>query len=789
MQNPGEPEPQFMGLDASSSARSSDVQNTPAQQLLITLESISDAFFSLDHDWRFTYLNPQATNLLNQRSEDLIGKKIWEAFPEAVGTVFEQEYRRAIADQMTASFESFYPPLNAWYSVRAYPTPSGLAVYFQNVTERKQTEANLAQTNSILRSVVDGTADVVFVKDLHGRYVVANPAAAKWLDTTVEAMLGQTDLELFPSEAFQRIQQIDRQVMETGDSIVYEGAVPKQGTLRSLLTAKYPWRDADGTILGVIGISRDISDRKQNEEVLRRSEERYRSPFELIDEGFCIIEMLFDEHDRPIDYRFLEINPAFARHTGLEQALGKTARQLLPNLEEHWFEIYGNVALTGEPYRFEQGSEVMNRWFDVFAFRFGQPEQRKVAIRFKDISERVRAEAERDRVLERERVARTEAEQANRIKDEFLAVLSHELRSPLNPILGWTKLLQSGRLDAAKTEEALSTIERNAKLQSQLIEDLLDISRIMRGKLSLNSEPTDLALVISAAAETVRLAAEAKQIQIEMSLASKVPLISGDPGRLQQVVWNLLSNAVKFTPDHGRIDIQLTQVGHQARLQVIDTGKGIAPGFLPFVFEYFRQEDGSTTRKFGGLGLGLAIARQIVEMHGGTISASSAGEGKGCTFTVRLPLLHSAHSDPVRSLNATASSPEDLTPLVGIRALIVDDDADARELLTFLLEVNGAIVTTADSAVQALHLIEQSRPDILLSDIGMPDMDGYTLLRTIRQSEQNRSIPAIALTAYAGDLDRQQAIQVGFHHHVTKPIDPDTVTAIVLKLAGKQKTS
>jgi PAS domain S-box-containing protein len=787
MQNPGKPEPQFTGLDASSSARSSHDQHPSAQQLLITLESISDAFFSLDHDWRFTYLNPQATTVLNRRLEDLIGKNIWEVFPEAVGTVFEQEYRRAIVDQMTISFEAFYPPLNAWYSVRAYPTPSGLAVYFQNVTERKQTEANLAQTNSILRSVVEGTVDGVFVKDLHGRYVVASPAAAEWLDITVEAMLGQTDLELLSSEAFQRIQQIDRQVMETGDSIVYEEEVPKQGKLRSLLTAKYPWRDADGTILGVVGISRDISDRKHNE-ALRRSEEHYRSLFELIDEGFCIIKVLFDEYDRPIDYRFVETNSAFERHTGLEQAAGKTARQLLPDLEEHWFEIYGNIALTGEPYRFEQGSDVMNRWFDVFAFRFGQPEQRKVAVRFKDISERVRAEAERDRVLERERAARAEAEQANRIKDEFLAVLSHELRSPLNPILGWTKLLQSGRLNAAKTEEALSTIERNAKLQSQLIEDLLDISRIMRGKLSLNSEPTDLALVISAAAGTVHLAAEAKRIRVEMSLESNLPLISGDPGRLQQVVWNLLSNAVKFTPEQGRIDIQLTQVGHQAQLQVIDTGKGITPDFLPFVFEYFRQEDGSTTRKFGGLGLGLAIARQIVEMHGGTISASSAGEGAGATFTVRLPLLNSATSEPVRSLNSPVSSLDNLTPLVGIRALVVDDDPDARELLTFLLEVNGAIVMTASSAIQALQLIEQSPPDILLSDIGMPDMDGYTLLRTVRQSEGNRSIPAIALTAYAGDLDRQRAIQVGFHHHVTKPIDPDSVVSIVLKLARSQKS-
>lgn len=311
-------------------------------------------------------------------------------------------------------------------------------------------------------------------------------------------------------------------------------------------------------------------------------------------------------------------------------------RQLVPDLEDRWIKIYGQVASAGESARFENCAEAMYRWFDVYACRTGQPEERKVAIVFKDISDRKRIEAEREQLLQREQTAREAAETANRIKDEFLAVLSHELRSPLNPILGWSKLLQRGKLDAAKTTTALATIERNAQLQSQLIEDLLDISRILRGKLSLNVMPVNLSMVISAALETVRLAAEAKSLQIQTTFSPDVGTVIGDAGRLQQVVWNLLSNAVKFTPQGGQITVTLTQTGTHAQLQVTDTGKGINPDFLPYVFDHFRQEDGATTRKFGGLGLGLAIVRQLVELHGGTLAVDSPGVGQGATLYGRL---------------------------------------------------------------------------------------------------------------------------------------------------------
>jgi CheY-like chemotaxis protein len=402
-----------------------------------------------------------------------------------------------------------------------------------------------------------------------------------------------------------------------------------------------------------------------------------------------------------------------------------------------------------------------------------------------DITQRKQTDTEREQLLAREQVAREEAERANRIKDEFLAVLSHELRSPLNPILGWSKLLQQGKLDAARTANALATIERNAKLQVQLIDDLLDISRILRGKLTLNTLPVSLSFVITAAIDTVRLAIDAKAIQLKLALNPAVGPVLGDAARLQQVVWNLLANAAKFTLPGGQITVALTQTKTCAQLQVKDTGKGIHPDFLPFVFEHFRQEDGATTRKFGGLGLGLAIVRQIVEMHGGNVQAESPGEGLGATFTVRLPLAKT------RSKQAqTIRLDPPAVDLKGLQVLVVDDEADMRELAAFVLEQQGAVVITAASAQEALTALERFTPDVLLSDIGMPDMDGYMLMRNVRSraATNGGQIPAIALTAYAGELNQQQALAAGFQQHLAKPIEPMIlIDAIASLLSGSSR--
>jgi signal transduction histidine kinase/CheY-like chemotaxis protein len=400
-----------------------------------------------------------------------------------------------------------------------------------------------------------------------------------------------------------------------------------------------------------------------------------------------------------------------------------------------------------------------------------------------DLIEQRQTAAEREQLLAREQAAREEADLANRIKDEFLAVLSHELRSPLNPILGWTKLLRNGKLNATKTAQALEIIERNAKLQSQLIEDLLDVSRILRGKLSLNMAPVNLASTIKAALETVRLAAEAKSIQIQTVFDPMIGKVLGDTARLQQVIWNLLTNAVKFTPEGGRVEILLQPIGSQAQIQVRDTGKGISPDFLPHVFEYFRQADATTTRTFGGLGLGLAIVRHLVELHGGTVLADSPGEGQGATFTVSLPLIKDKSGKPTAGGNSLPLASES-SPLKGIWVLVVDDDTDSREFIAFVLEQLGAQVSTVASAREALKALERSQPTLLLSDIGMPNMDGYMLMRQIRAMppERGGQILAIALTAYAGEIDRQQALAAGFQHHLAKPVEPNELVKVILNL-------
>lgn len=402
-----------------------------------------------------------------------------------------------------------------------------------------------------------------------------------------------------------------------------------------------------------------------------------------------------------------------------------------------------------------------------------------------------------------------EAQQANRIKDEFLAMLSHELRSPLNPILGWARILQSKQQDDAKTQYALTTIERNAKLQSQLIEDLLDVSRILQGKLSLKVGQVSLPFIINGALETVRLAAEAKAIQIQTIFEPNVGPVLGDSSRLQQVVWNLLSNAIKFTPQGGRVEVHLEQVeagnkqqreGEEkivsapehpstlpsprrfttyAQMTVSDTGKGISASFLPHVFDYFRQADGTTTRQFGGLGLGLAIVRHLIELHGGTIQAHSLGEGQGATFTVKFPVI----ADSKLQNNTSSHSYSDFN-FSNLQVLFVDDDQDSREFTTFLLEQYGAKVTAVESANEALNKLRKAGFDLLISDIGMPGMDGYTLIREVREqsSTPGRKIPAIALTAYAAEADQQKALEAGFQAHITKPIEPEVLVREISRL-------
>ncbi len=423
--------------------------------------------------------------------------------------------------------------------------------------------------------------------------------------------------------------------------------------------------------------------------------------------------------------------------------------------------------------------------------------QRHAAALRQEATERKQAEEERARLLVLEQEARAEAEDANRTKDEFLATLSHELRTPLTSILGWIHLVRSGNLDQASVTRALETIERNAKSQSQLIDDLLDVSRIITGKLHLNIRAIEFSPIIEAAIELVRPLAEAKNITLHTELEpATTTTVSGDPVRLQQVVWNLLTNAVKFTPADGRVDVQLKRTESSVDFKVKDSGMGISSDFLPHIFDRFRQADGTTTRSHGGLGLGLAIVRHLVEQHHGSVEATSDGDGQGAEFTVTLPpaavrfnsngaeqndaLLSAAISD-------NAESPDAANVLYGLRVLVVDDEPDAREVVATVLIQSGAEVRSSGSVGEALEEIEAWQPNLLVSDIGMPGEDGYSLIKKVRalDTKERGGIPAIALTAYASVEDRMRVLSAGFQLHVAKPVEPLQLIEAVARLAGR----
>jgi signal transduction histidine kinase/ActR/RegA family two-component response regulator len=398
---------------------------------------------------------------------------------------------------------------------------------------------------------------------------------------------------------------------------------------------------------------------------------------------------------------------------------------------------------------------------------------------------------------ERERSARTEAERANRTKDEFLAILSHELRTPLSAILGWAHLLARTNLDEEDRRRGVEVIERNARVQGQLIEDLLDMSRVTAGKVRLDMQPVDLARVIDDAIETVQSAMTAKDIRLERVLDPQAGPVRGDPDRLRQVVWNLLSNAVKFTDKGGRVSVLLERIDSHVEITVADTGQGIRPETLPHLFERFRQEDSSTTRRHSGLGLGLAIVRSLVELHGGSVRAESEGPGKGSRFRVMLPLspLQAPQSEkrldghPATSTTHAEGPVADAELLRGVRVLVVDDEWDAGELVRILLERAGAEVTTAASAREALDALSRMKPDILVSDIGMPEEDGISLIRKVRALPDSGGgkVPALALTAFARPDDRRQTLMNGFQIHLAKPVDPTELTSAVASLAGRTR--
>src|SRR2546421_3332431 len=476
-----------------------------------------------------------------------------------------------------------------------------------------------------------------------------------------------------------------------------------------------------------------------------------------------------------------------------DEAIGKSITIVIPReLREEEMMILGRLRQGERIEHFEtvrvtKAGKPINISLTVSPIRNKQGEIIGASKIARDITDKVRVEEERTRLLASERSARERLEAASRAKDEFVAMISHEIRSPLNAILGWSQMLRQGALDKTAATNALESIERNARAQAQLVSDLLHLSRVITGKLRMNSRPVDIMSSLESALESIHPAAEAKQITIDVQAEPYATVVTGDADRLQQVLWNLLSNAVKFTPRQGRVSVKITRIDSYLEVAVSDSGIGIPQEFLPFIFDRFSQADTTSTRKHAGLGLGLAIARHIVELHGGTIAAESAGEGKGATFRITLPVraLHQQKADGQQAsvpLDAIANE----IMLNGLRVMVVDDEIETRELLNLMLSSHGADVLATSSGLDALAQLDEWKPAIIVSDIGMPIMDGYMFMKKVRalDSEQG-SVPAIALTAYARAEDRLRALAAGFQMHVPKPVEASELVMVIASLAKR----
>ena len=534
----------------------------------------------------------------------------------------------------------------------------------------------------------------------------------------------------------------------------------------------------------------NINEPKLAQEGLRTSEIRYRRLFESARDGILILNAA--------TLKITDVNPFMTEllDYSRDEFLGKELWEIgLFSDKDASQQAFRELQVTGY-LRYEdlplQSREGKVRQVEFVSNVYEEDGQQVIQCNIRDITDRKRAEEERRVLLAGARVARAEADTANGIKDEFLATVSHELRTPLNAILGWSQLLASGNLDEQESKRALETILRNARAQREIIDDLLDISRIITGKLRLDVRPVELATMIEAVVDGVRPAADARNIHLQTVTDPQINPISGDPDRLQQIIWNLLSNAIKFTPQGGRVEVRLERIDSHVEITISDTGQGIDAELLLHAFDRFRQSDSSTTRRHGGLGLGLSIVRQLVELHGGTVTAESPGVGEGTTFKVILPVT-GVHHDPSDVENTPqpmieANSPTSPQPsLNGLRVLVVDDERDSHEIVAAVLTGSGAEVVSVGSAGEALAKMAQQQFDVLISDIGMPEMDGYALISKVRQLpvERGGRIPAAALTAYAGIEDRRRVLSAGYQMHIPKPVEPAKLTSAVAKLAER----
>ena len=659
---------------------------------------------------------------------------------------------------------------------------------------------SLRQSEERFRLLVDSVRDyAIFMLDPQGYVLTWNAGAERIKGYRAAEIVGCHFSRFYPPEALARgLPDHELEMAQRVGSFEDEGwRLRKDGSLFWANVVVTAMRDGTGQLIGYSKVTRDLTQRRHHEEELRQSEERFRLLVEGVGEYAIFM---------------LDVNGKIATwNVGAQRIKGYAADEIVGR---HFSVFYPqDVRESGWPEHelqqaAEQGSFVDTGWrvrkdgtmfwanVTITALRDETGRLLGYAKLTRDLTESRRVEAielasdEREQILDAERSARMAAQRAARVKDEFLATLSHELRTPLSAILGWTQIVLKGKaLDPADQRRAMEVIDRNARAQVKLIDDLLDLSRIMTGKIWLDLQQISMPDVVQAAIDSARPIAQAKDIRLRSLLDPSRTTVSGDGSRLQQVAWNLLTNAIKFTPKGGQVQVLVQRVNSHIELSVTDTGIGIPASFIPLVFDRFSQQDSSTTRAHGGLGLGLAICKQLVELHGGSIRVTSPGEGQGATFFVELPVslvqVDDERTHP--SVEVEATETITLPKLDGVHVFAVDDEPDARALLERILEDHGAIVTSFASADAALTALKASRPGVIVSDVGMPGMDGFQMIRALRAGEsRDVRIPALALTAFARAEDRKRALQAGFQAHLAKPFDVGELVLLVADLAGRQ---
>lgn len=625
------------------------------QKIVTILESITDLFYFLDREWRFTDINRQTLQRFGKTREELLGNVFWEVFPHAVDSALYPHFHQAMEEQTPHHFEmqsSLVP--DRWFEAHVYPSEEGVSVYLRDISERKQAEEEIRFQAHLL----DAVEQAVIATDLEGNIIYWNLFAEYLYGWPASEALSANIIDITPAPSLRKQAAEILSNLKQGKSWSGEFLVKRRdGTEFPVMVTDSPIFDQVGELIGMVGVSVDNTSRRRTEE-------------------------------------------------------------------------------------------------------------------------------EREKLLAREQQARAEAEDANRLKDEFLATLSHELRNPLNVVIGYAEILR--RSDESQSHafvvKAADTIRRNALAQAQLVSDLLDLSRLQMGKVALNQQPVSLSTIITDAVETVRREAAAKRIALNINLDPEILVIEGDPVRLGQVAWNLLNNAVKFTPVDGEVKIALTRDGDDARLTIEDNGQGISPEFLPHVFEIFRQADASSARRQGGMGIGLALVKQLAELHDGRVSAESKGVGTGARFSVWIPLYKPG-------VSGLASERTGATGALRKKfILVVDDSPETTEMLGKLLQLEGAFVESARSGAEALDIARRKNFDLVVSDISMPEMDGYQLLQKLRELPSMANVPAVALTGYGRGADVERALEEGFAEHLTKPLDLDQLLQIVRRLTDSKNS-